>query len=755
MDSRKETVEKKQVEVVLLIAGEESAEATDSSGGAAREPKVESFDDFSKDPSARTPKSPLRVRNPSFEITKSSPSPGKPPRPPQTEALIRRRSICKPKSRLVEQPPPPVSGPADAPCPLPFERVPASPNPKLTPKTPSHVWDEEEEEDEAIFQRPQFSDGVAPQRKWKIRVLIEWSILILAMGFLVASLTVRKLENTEIYGLHIWEWCLMVIIIFCGRLMTYWLMTIVVFMIERNFLLRKKVLYFVYGLKNSVRVCIWLGLVLITWILLFNHRIPRSPKTTKAKVLKYVTLTLASLLTASVLWLVKTLLVKILASSFHMNTFFDRIQESIFHQYVLQTLSGPPLMELAEKVGRVKSTSQLSFRSSVKGKGKGKGKEGEDLGVIDVGKLHNMRHDKVSAWTMTGLINVISSSGLSTISNTIENFDEEGSELRDQEITNEWDAKAAAFQIFKNVAKPGYKYIEEEDLLRFLSKEEVTYVLPLFEGAVETRKIKKSALRNWVVKAYLDRKSLALSLNDTKTAVKQLHKLASVVVAIVIIIVTLLLLGFATTKVLVFISSQLLLVVFVFGNSCKTVFESIIFVFIMHPFDVGDRCVVDGVQMVVEEMNILTTTFLRYDNEKIFYPNAVLLTKPISNFYRSPDMNDTIEFAVDVSTSIESIGGLKFKLKLYIDSKPNHWHPNHSIVVKDIVNVNKMNMALNVRHTMNFQNIAEKNNRRSDLILELKKIFEELGIRYLLLPQEVQVSYIGSTSLPVAIRQGM
>lgn len=67
--------------------------------------------------------------------------------------------------------------------------------------------------------------------------------------------------------------------------------------------------------------------------------------------------------------------------------------------------------------------------------------------------------------------------------------------------------------------------------------------------------------------------------------------------------------------------------------------------------------------MTVEEMNILTTTFLRYDNEKIFYPNSVLLTKPISNFYRSPDMNDSIEFSVDISTSIESIGALKSKVK--------------------------------------------------------------------------------------------
>lgn len=99
------------------------------------------------------------------------------------------------------------------------------------------------------------------------------------------------------------------------------------------------------------------------------------------------------------------------------------------------------------------------------------------------------------------------------------------------------------------------------------------------------------------MKAYLDRKSLAHSLNDTKTAVKQLHKLASVMVIVVIIIVMLLLLGFATTQVLVFISSQLLLVVFMFGNTCKTVFEAIIFVFVMHPFDVGDRCVVDGVQV--------------------------------------------------------------------------------------------------------------------------------------------------------------
>lgn len=99
------------------------------------------------------------------------------------------------------------------------------------------------------------------------------------------------------------------------------------------------------------------------------------------------------------------------------------------------------------------------------------------------------------------------------------------------------------------------------------------------------------------VNAYLERKSLAHSLNDTKTAIEELNKLASAIVIILAIIIWLFIMGFLTTKILLLISSQLLLVAFMFGNTAKTVFEAIIFVFVMHPFDVGDRCVVDGVQV--------------------------------------------------------------------------------------------------------------------------------------------------------------
>ena len=88
-----------------------------------------------------------------------------------------------------------------------------------------------------------------------------------------------------------------------------------------------------------------------------------------------------------------------------------------------------------------------------------------------------------------------------------------------------------------------------------------------------------------------------MSLTDTKTAVDELHNMLNIIVAIITLIIWLIILKVPITHFLVFLSSQLVLVVFMFGNTCRTVFEAIIFLFVIHPFDVGDRCEVDGVMV--------------------------------------------------------------------------------------------------------------------------------------------------------------
>ncbi|KAK2445826.1 mechanosensitive ion channel protein [Trifolium repens] len=605
-----------------------------------------------------------------------------------------------------------------------------------SPSTASQSsFGEDEDPDEIIYKKVEFSKG-----KHKIllttKVLIELFVFVCFAGSLLASLIVEELRRTEIWSLGLWRWCMLVMVTFCGMLFTKWFMHIVIFMIEMNFLLRKKVLYFVHGVKKYVQVFIWIGLILLTWTLFINHGVQVQRSKLAAKFLNDVTWTLVSLLIGAFLWVIKKFLLKTLALNFHVKSFFDRIQESIFHQYVLQTLSGPPLMDEAEKVGGSQSIGHFSFRSTT-------GKGGIKKEVIDMAKLHKMKQEKVSAWTMKILVDAVMNSRLSTISNSLdESFYDVKNEQTDKEITNEMEATAAAYYVFKNVAaSPCCKDIDENELRRFMIKEEVPLVFPLLAQA-ETGLITRKSLANWVLKVYQERRALAHALCDTKTAVKQLNKLVTGVLVLVTIVVWLLLMEIATTKVLVFLSSQLVLVAFMFGNTCKNIFEAIIFVFVMHPFDVGDRCVVDGVELLVEEMNIMTTVFLKLNNEKVYYPNFVLATKPISNYYRSPNMVDGVEFSIDFTTPAEKIGALKEKIQRYLERNPQYWHPSFGLFVIEIENVNKIKMGLYVTHTMNFQDFGEKVKRKSELVIEVKRIFEELNIRYNLLPQGVHLRHM-------------
>lgn len=740
-------------DVLVTIKGGEESRTQNGNGDCNSLEKLASGSySFSKYLPVENPSSTTQVPTlPTFssvEIMNLSPAGNRSPRMLQESGVVRRRSLARSeysrsKSRLAE-PAYPKQMPATATSPhgnlsdnksSPVNNVGYDDTVPTTPKTPLLPSPGGEEDDDVY--NAKILEVIKKQGK-KIRVMIvlEWIVFLCIIGILVSSLYIRKLRDCTIWGLAIWKWSVLVLVIFCGRLLTGWVTNVLVFGIERDFILKKKVLYFVYSLKKSFRVFIWLGLILLAWGLLINHGVKRSKKTTK--ILNYITRGLASFVIGAALWMVKTFLVKLLASSFHVTNFFDRIQESILHQYILRTLSGPRVMKLSERTDSSRTSGWLCLKRLKKGKQVKK----ED---INIEKLKKMKRRKVSAWTIGGLIKVIRSSGLSTVSGALDEIvDEEEHGQRKGDITNEWEAKAAAYRIFNNVAKRGSKHIDEDDLLDFLTVEEVDNLLLLFEETGEKGQINKSSFRDWVVNVYNERKILAHSLNDTKTAIEELTKVTSIILVIMIIIIWLLLMGFATTKVLVFISSQLLLVVFMIGNACKTAFEATIFVFVMHPFDVGDRCVIDGVQMIVEEMNILTTIFLRYDGEKIAYPNSILATKAISNFNRSPEMGDFVNFSVDVSTSAEDIVALKAGIKKYLESKPQHWRPDHSVLIRDIEDINEMKMALYMTHTINFQNYGDKSTRRSDLLYELKNIFEKLGIKYRLLPQEVQLRYLES-----------
>uniref|UniRef100_A0A6N2LTC1 Protein kinase domain-containing protein n=1 Tax=Salix viminalis TaxID=40686 RepID=A0A6N2LTC1_SALVM len=100
-------------------------------------------------------------------------------------------------------------------------------------------------------------------------IMLQWASLVLIIAVLVCSVSSPALKRQTLWDLPLWKWEMMVLALICGRLVSGWGIKLVVIFIESNFLFRKRVLYFVYGLRRAVQNCLWLGLALLPLALYF------------------------------------------------------------------------------------------------------------------------------------------------------------------------------------------------------------------------------------------------------------------------------------------------------------------------------------------------------------------------------------------------------------------------------------------------------------------------------------------------------
>ncbi|KAF2287165.1 hypothetical protein GH714_038535 [Hevea brasiliensis] len=92
----------------------------------------------------------------------------------------------------------------------------------------------------------------------------------------------------------------------------------------------------------------------------------------------------------------------------------------------------------------------------------------------------------------------------------------------------------------------------------------------------------------------------------------------------------------------------------------------------------------------------------------------------------------------------------------YLEENSRRWQPYQTVIVMEIDDMNKMKMAIYVKHTINFYNVAKRMSRRYDLIFHVNEFFEELKIQYQLLPQRIHLSYAGlidEKASPLPVRQ--
>ena len=331
-----------------------------------------------------------------------------------------------------------------------------------------------------------------------------------------------------------------------------------------------------------------------------------------------------------------------------------------------------------------------------------------------------------------------------------------GSDIR-VEIHRE--SRRLASQLFKWISHPQRgditaaeleSYIDKpEDLSRFLSILKRSQKVPLH---LQTASFSEGDLRRAIDSALLERHGLAKSMETVEMALGKIDGILNMLILILVISFverlfftkpgdTSALFGIAT----MFSAS------FLFKDVAKNTFESIIFLLIIHPYDIGDRVFIKldttdnkaggdcTDNLLVVEMNLMSTVFERWDGVRIYVPNMVLSTKPIYNIRRSGPTTDLLKMAFAHTTRLDQLENLRLKLHQFLRQNRQDFTEFHRVNVDTLENCNKMNMTILIQHATNWQDFELQMARRTKILSFLKNSIEELGIQYLPPVQRVEL----------------
>jgi small-conductance mechanosensitive channel len=226
-----------------------------------------------------------------------------------------------------------------------------------------------------------------------------------------------------------------------------------------------------------------------------------------------------------------------------------------------------------------------------------------------------------------------------------------------------------------------------------------------------------------------ERYSIANSMHDVDQAINVLDNLLCTVVFLAVVLVFVAFLNKSLTTTLATTGTALLSLSFVFATTAQELLGSCIFLFVKHPYDVGDRVDIGDVQLVVERISLLYTSFRRVkDHKKTQVANIVLNTTWVDNISRSNAMREQVMLYINFDTTLEDIELLRKEMKAFVLDKENarDFQSEIDVEVCGVAEMNKLELKVEIRHKSNWANEAVRAARRSKfmcaLVLALRKV---------------------------------
>ncbi|KAH7399428.1 mechanosensitive ion channel-like protein family [Pyrenochaeta sp. MPI-SDFR-AT-0127] len=297
-------------------------------------------------------------------------------------------------------------------------------------------------------------------------------------------------------------------------------------------------------------------------------------------------------------------------------------------------------------------------------------------------------------------------------------------------------AQVLARRLYRTFAREETETVHSDDLKNaFESDEEAEAAFSMFDKDMNGD-ISMEELEAVCVEIGRERKSITASLKDLDSVVSKLDDVFMFIVLIITIIVFISLISTSASGVLTSAGSTLLALSWLFAATAQEFLQSIIFVFVKHPYDVGDRVMVygnsgdlgKGDDYFVKEIALFYTEFKKMQGHIVQAPNSYLNTLFILNHRRSGALAEAVPIIIKFGTTLEQIERLRATLLAFVTAEKREYQTNILTELRAVQEVHWLELNVVFFYKSNWQNELLRLQRRNKFICALTMAIQECGI---------------------------
>ncbi|KAI9926463.1 hypothetical protein ASPWEDRAFT_119705 [Aspergillus wentii DTO 134E9] len=293
-----------------------------------------------------------------------------------------------------------------------------------------------------------------------------------------------------------------------------------------------------------------------------------------------------------------------------------------------------------------------------------------------------------------------------------------------------------ARRLYRTFVRDGFDTVFSGDLKEaFDNNDEADAAFVMFDKDMNGD-ISMEELEAVCVEIGRERKSITASLKDLDSVVGRLDNVLEFFVIVISLIVFLSLISTSAAGVLTSAGSSVLALSWLFSATAQEFLQSVIFVFVKHPFDVGDRVTVYGNSgdaglgddYFVKQISLLYTEFKKMQGHVVQAPNTYLNGLFILNQRRSGALAEAVPIVIKYGTTLDQIDALRQRLLEFVRSEQREFQTNILTELRAVTDNFSITLNVVFFYKSNWQNEGLRLQRRNKFICMLMIALQEIGI---------------------------